>query len=106
MALADELRASDLMHGEPLVCDAARLVQPDCGTVEALARLQLAARRVDRQIRLRGAPPQLVELVMLAGLADVLPCEGGSRVQVERQAKEREEPSRVEEERDAGDATA
>ena len=94
------------MQGEPLVCDAAWLVRPDCATVEALARLQLEARRVDRQICLRNAPPQLVELVTLAGLADVLPCEERSLVQVERKAEEREEPGRVEEERDAGDATA
>jgi hypothetical protein len=61
---------------------------------------------MERQICLRNAAPQLVELVTLAGLADVLPCEAGSRVQLGREAEEREEPGRVEEERDAGDATA
>jgi ABC-type transporter Mla MlaB component len=103
-ALADELCAVRL-QGDPLVCDVASLLQPDCATVEALARLQLAARRLQRQICLRDASRELVELVTLAGLADVLPCEGGSRVQVGRQAEEREESRGVQEERDAGDAT-
>ena len=73
--------------------------------MDALARLQLAARRRNRQIRLRNASPDLVELVTLAGLTAVLPCEGGSGVQVEGEVEEREEPRRVQEERDAGDAT-
>ena len=94
------------MHGDPLLCDVTLLAQPDCATVEALARLQLAARRRDRHIRLRNAPPRLLELVALAGLAAVLPCEGGSGVQVEREIKEREEPRGVQEKGDAGDATA
>ncbi len=104
-ALADELCAIHLPRRDPLICDVASLVRPDCATVEALARLQLAARRLQRQICLRDASRELVELVTLAGLADVLPCEGGSRVQVGRQAEEREESRGVQEERDAGDAT-
>ena len=83
----------------------AALAQPDCAIVDALARLQLAARRRNRQVRLRNASPHLMELVALAGLAGVLPCEGGSGVQVEGEVEEREEPRRIQEERDAGDAT-
>jgi ABC-type transporter Mla MlaB component len=48
-------------------------VEPDAVTVDALARLQLAARRVGCQVRLRNASPELRELVVFMGLADVLP---------------------------------
>jgi ABC-type transporter Mla MlaB component len=48
-------------------------VQPDCVTVDALARLQLAARRYSCRIRLRHASDELLELVAFMGLADVLP---------------------------------
>jgi hypothetical protein len=42
-------------------------------TVDALARLQLAARRRGCQIRLRYASAELLDLVAFMGLADVLP---------------------------------
>ncbi len=48
-------------------------VGPDCATVDALARLQLAARRYACRIRLRHASDELLELVAFMGLADVLP---------------------------------
>jgi ABC-type transporter Mla MlaB component len=48
-------------------------VRPDAVTVDALARLQLAARRHGCQIRLRNASPELLELVAFMGLTDVLP---------------------------------
>jgi ABC-type transporter Mla MlaB component len=41
-------------------------------TVDALARLQLAARRAGCQVRLRRASAELRSLVALMGLADVL----------------------------------
>ena len=47
-------------------------VQPDAVTVDALARLQLAARRCACRVRLRGASKELRELVAFMGLADVL----------------------------------
>jgi ABC-type transporter Mla MlaB component len=47
-------------------------VEPDAVTVEALARLQLGARRNGCQVRLRNASPQLMELIGFLGLADVL----------------------------------
>jgi ABC-type transporter Mla MlaB component len=43
-------------------------------TVDALARLQLAARRHQCQVRLRGASNELRALVAFMGLGDVLPC--------------------------------
>ena len=51
------------VHGVP--CDAV--------TVDALARLQLAARRYGCRVRLRHASRELMELVAFMGLGDVLP---------------------------------
>ena len=49
--------------------------EPDAVTVDALARLQLAARRHGFLVRLRHASAELLELVAFMGLADVLPEE-------------------------------
>jgi ABC-type transporter Mla MlaB component len=51
-------------------------VGADLAMVELLARLALSARRRGHALRLRGAAPELLELIALAGLADVLPREG------------------------------
>jgi len=48
-------------------------VESDAVTVDALARLQLAAGRTTCQVRLRGASEELRALVAFMGLADVLP---------------------------------
>ena len=48
-------------------------VGADVAMVEALARLQLAARRHDCQVRLRNASTELRDLVAFMGLRDVLP---------------------------------
>ncbi len=53
-------------------CDVAS-VAPDAVTVDALARLQLAASRCGCQVRLRRASAELLALVAFMGLADVLP---------------------------------
>jgi len=53
-------------------CDAST-VEPDAVTVDALARLQLAARRYGCVVRLRGSSPALLELVAFMGLSEVLP---------------------------------
>jgi ABC-type transporter Mla MlaB component len=47
-------------------------VDPDAVTVDALARLQLAARRYACRVRLRGASDELRALVAFMGLAHVL----------------------------------
>ena len=47
-------------------------VEPDAVTVDALARLQLAAGRLGCTVRLRNASAELRELVALMGLRDVL----------------------------------
>ena len=63
------LRASraDVAH-----CDVAG-VPPDAVTVDALARLQLAARRHGCRVRLENASADLCELVAFMGLEDVFP---------------------------------
>jgi ABC-type transporter Mla MlaB component len=53
------------------LCDIAG-VEPDAVTVDALARLQLAARRHGCTVRLRRASDELCELVAFMGLSDVL----------------------------------
>lgn len=54
------------------LCDV-RGVEPDAVTVDALARLQLAARRHGCRVRLRHASSELLELLAFMGLEDVLP---------------------------------
>ena len=49
-----------------------RAGRPALDLVDELARLQLAARRLGCEIRLRNPCPALCELVELAGLADVI----------------------------------
>jgi ABC-type transporter Mla MlaB component len=53
------------------VCDVTG-VAVDAVTVDALARLQLAARRYRCRIRLRGASDELRELITFMGLEEVL----------------------------------
>jgi ABC-type transporter Mla MlaB component len=53
------------------LCDV-RGVEPDAVTVDALARLQLAARRRGCRVRLRNASPALLDLVAFMGLTEVL----------------------------------
>jgi ABC-type transporter Mla MlaB component len=55
-----------------VLCDV-RGVEPDAVTVDALARLQLAARRYACRVRLRHASDELLELVAFMGLSEVLP---------------------------------
>ncbi len=47
-------------------------VEPDAVTVDALARLQLAAKRYGCEVRLRRASDALLALVDFMGLDDVL----------------------------------
>jgi ABC-type transporter Mla MlaB component len=58
---------------ELVICDVAAIAHPDAATVDALAQLQLTARRLGRRIRLRHACGELRDLLDLMGLEDVLP---------------------------------
>ena len=57
--------------GVVVICDVSG-VEPDAVTVDALARLQLAARRRGCRVRFRRASAELLELVAFMGLGDVL----------------------------------
>ncbi len=59
-------------HAKLALCDVTG-VESDAVTVDALARLQLAAGRHGCQVRLRNASDELLELVDFMGLRDVLP---------------------------------
>lgn len=83
--------------GTALECDVAEIGdRPDLATVEALARVELTARRLGSDVCLRGASVELMELLALCGL----PLEV---LVPERHAEEREEPGGIEEERDPAD---
>jgi anti-anti-sigma regulatory factor len=62
-----------------LICDV-HGVDPDAGTVDALARLQLAARRMGLEIGLAGTSRELRSLIDLCGLAEALPDATTTRV--------------------------
>jgi hypothetical protein len=79
-----------------IVCDV-RSVVPGGAALDALARIQLNARRLGLELLLRNASTELLELITFAGLDEVL------RVELQGQPKEREERLRVEEERELDD---
>ncbi|MGV9343312.1 STAS domain-containing protein [Streptomyces spiralis] len=76
-----------------VVCDVGGLGPPGLGTVDLLARLQLAARRAGGRIRLRDPDPALPALLALVGLA----------FEMEGQPEQREPPLGVEEAVEAED---
>ena len=85
-----------------LVCDVGGLKEPDVVAVDAVARLQLTARRLGSRICVRHASAELEELLRFTGLAEI--C--GLRGVLEWQAEEREDPLGVEEESELGDPPA
>ncbi|PKT71988.1 hypothetical protein CW362_16345 [Streptomyces populi] len=97
-----------------VVCDVAGLGPPGLTAVDALARMELAARRAGGRIRLRGPDPALRALLDLVGLrfetcADrgpaLAPGPGSlGSVEVEGESEEREPAGRVQEEVEPGDA--
>ena len=79
-----------------LSCDVGAL-PADGVALDALARLQLAARRVGLELELCNASRELCCLITFTGLEEVLRVEPG------REAEEREERLGVEEEGELGD---
>ena len=69
----------------------------DLGTVDALARLRLAARRSGLELRLTHVPDELRELITFLGLDEALGLEP------RREAEEGEQRLGVEEERQLDD---
>jgi ABC-type transporter Mla MlaB component len=103
-ALCDRARERLAGIAGTVGCDVGAM-DADAVTVEALARLQLTARRLGRRVRFHGASPQLQRLLCLMGLGEVLPC-ADSGVEPRGQAEEREQARRVQEEGDPGDPAA
>jgi ABC-type transporter Mla MlaB component len=85
---------------DSIVCDVGALARVDAVAVDALARLQLTARRLDCRIWLRGVSGELRELLAFVGLSEALP---ELLVGPQRQAEEREERGSVEERVEADD---
>ncbi|MEV3860524.1 STAS domain-containing protein [Streptomyces sp. NPDC050095] len=75
--------------GGEVICDVSGVTGTDFATIDALARMQLAARRAGGRIRLRDPSPKLALLLQLAGLADTLGL-SGSGGQPLRKAEQRE----------------
>jgi ABC-type transporter Mla MlaB component len=71
-ALSGSGALADLAGAKVVFCDV-RDADPDAATVDALARLQLTARRQGCEVRLRRASDELRELLGFMGLAEVLP---------------------------------
>ncbi|MYT68718.1 MULTISPECIES: STAS domain-containing protein [unclassified Streptomyces] len=73
--LCDRVRAARRGDGGDIVCDVSGVTATDLATVDALARMQLAARRAGGRIRLRDPSPRLALLLSLTGLGDALGIE-------------------------------
>jgi hypothetical protein len=80
-----------------VTCDVEH-VPCDAGAVDAMARLRVRAGRLGIDVRYHDPGDELRALVELIGLTEVLL---GSGLDAGSEAEEREEPSGVEEERDA-----
>ncbi|MEU5000958.1 STAS domain-containing protein [Streptomyces sp. NPDC021622] len=94
--LCEEARAMlQATDADVLVCDVADLGPPVLAAIDALARLQLTARRAGGRIRLRNPAPDLRELLHLVGL----PME----IEMGRRTEQREPPRRVQEAVEARD---
>jgi hypothetical protein len=84
-----------------LTCDAGGLVA-DLATVDLVSRLALTARQGGCRLWLRRVSPQLMELLLLAGLDDILMRSPHAALECGGQPEQREELG-VEERRDLGD---
>jgi anti-anti-sigma regulatory factor len=105
--LCDRIHATLERSGATVVvCDVGAVVAADAAVVDVIARLQLTARRLGCEVRVRHAHPRLRELLRLMGLSGVVPlCSPSSGVDGGREVEQGEQPRRVEKETDPGDAT-
>ena len=79
-----------------IVCDLGGWVEPDLGAIDALARLQLVARRHGFEVRLGSIPPRLRELLAFTGLAEALGLEPGGEPEQRKQSLSVEEEGELE----------
>jgi anti-anti-sigma regulatory factor len=92
------VRLLDDGRAPSVVCDLSALDRADLAAVDGLARLQLAAHRRGRRMRLRGSSWEMRRLIALLGLGDVLPLEPISeRRRTLGQAEQRKQGGRIEE---------
>ena len=63
------------MARRSVICDCAQIRDPNLATIDQLARLELAARQLGCRLHLRHLNAAVLELIELAGLADVLRVE-------------------------------
>jgi ABC-type transporter Mla MlaB component len=84
-------------RSKTIVCDLGGVIGADAVTVDVLARLQLIARRLGLEVRLRHASSELQGLLRLVGLEEVL------RVETAGEAKEGKDRLRAEEEGELDD---
>jgi ABC-type transporter Mla MlaB component len=104
-------RARRLLEGcdaGPVVCDVGALAEPNAITIDALARLQLTARRLGHRVELRRTCEELEDLLELTGLREVLTGGGAvvaSAVEAWGEPELREQALGVEEEADPRDLT-
>ena len=93
-------------RSRPVVLDVSSMVKPDMSDVDALAGLQLLARRLGSSIVLDQAGDDLLALIEFSGLGDVLaarPSPLCSICEPDRKTEQREQVG-VDEEVDPGDA--
>ena len=101
-ALCDRLRSILRSRASDVVfCDVGAISKPDAVTLEALAQLQLVARRHGCRIGMVNTQTALDDLLDFTGLRVAFPdC---SDLEIRRQTEQRKEARGVEEERDPGD---
>ena len=68
-------RSQSELAGEAglVVCDVREVVEPDAVTIDALARLVLAARRLGHRVEIRDSSDRLRGLLELVGLSGAMP---------------------------------
>lgn len=84
-----------------IMCDVGALADPDAVAVDALARLQLTAKRCGGEVRLSGACQELRRLLALMGMQDVVQL----ALEPRWKAEHRKQRGAVEKECDPGDPT-
>ncbi|MGH3366032.1 MAG: STAS domain-containing protein [Nocardioidaceae bacterium] len=93
-------RARDQLEADGadlVVCDVAALVDPDATAVDAVARLQLTARRVGCQVRLRNVSCAMRDLLSFSGLGEVVRLVADSRAEPRGELEQREQSVGVQE---------
>jgi ABC-type transporter Mla MlaB component len=104
VALCERVRGLlERSKSDLVICDVGALDDPDAATVDLVARLQLTARRLGRQVRLLDACGELQDLIELTGLSEFFPDSAELPLQPRGEAEQREQPGGIEEKADPAD---